>query len=365
MSQELNPPGHHRRPLSRGRIFIPPFGWQTQWLFAAAAVGTLAIIWSYSVWKSGYWDWLLISGWITLVIGLCLVHGIPGRFEDMLSRLAERRVLELTPDQLCEFKVDLERKVVSTWAPATGVTVAIAIGIAFANAFSSVELVTRIPLVAGEIIGGYVAGCYLGRMTCYGFLGPLLKLQKVKLDVQPGHHDTRGGLKPIGDFYFYQAIVVSLPAVFLAVWLLLFPLPYFSEMYKNWQTAYSGLLVIAVAIDVLAFVLPLVSFHREMVRQKSNLAKQADELSCQITETRRRLVHDIHTVEAKAKDSLPYWIESCRDIEQLPILPVDLATKLRFSVRSLALAVPALVNYTGFSDQWGTLLQKFLSFLAS
>jgi hypothetical protein len=178
--------------------------------FTIAIAGlTLALLWINAIWK-GIWDWLLISGWFALITGLLLAHNVPDKLEHMLDRLANREALAVTPEQLHSFKQELETRVQKYWALGGASTVALAILVAFAFAFPGRQVYFKIPLILAEMLGGYIAGCYLGRMACYGTLGSWLKSAGIELRVIPGHPDSVGGLKPIGDLYFYQAMVVAI-----------------------------------------------------------------------------------------------------------------------------------------------------------
>jgi hypothetical protein len=199
------------------RIFVPPFGLGMQRFAIAMAGLTLALLWINTMWE-GICDWLLISGWFALIAGLLLAHDVPDKLEYILDRLANRGALAVTPKQLHSFKQELETRVVKYWALGGGSTIAFAILVAFAFAFPGREIYFKIPLVLAEMLGGYIAGCYLGRMACYGTLGASLKSTGIELRIIAGHPDSVGGLKPIGDLYFYQAMVVAIPAMFLAIW---------------------------------------------------------------------------------------------------------------------------------------------------
>jgi hypothetical protein len=329
--------------------------------FTIAIAGlTLALLWINAIWK-GIWDWLLISGWFALITGLLLAHNVPDKLEHMLDRLANREALAVTPEQLHSFKQELETRVQKYWALGGASTVALAILVAFAFAFPGRQVYFKIPLILAEMLGGYIAGCYLGRMACYGTLGSWLKSAGIELRVIPGHPDSVGGLKPIGDLYFYQAMVVAIPAMFLAIWLLLIPLPYFHPLYHHWQRAYAGLLALTILFEMLAFLMPLRSFHREMERQKRILLREADKLAPEIAEIQRKLAEDQPADETKAlKDSLAdktarYWA-----IEQLPAWPIDLKTKRLFRLNNVALLLPLIAEYTGLSKQWAEFLKTML-----
>ena len=74
-----------------------------------------------------------------------------------------------------------------------------------------------------ETAWAYVVGGYLGSMAANGKVGWYLKRKSASVWVSPGHIDGAAGLKPFGDFCLYQAMVVAIPGVFLAVWTFLIP----------------------------------------------------------------------------------------------------------------------------------------------
>lgn len=347
-------------PPGEMRVFVPPFGVGMQRSAIAAAAVTLAYLWIDEAWK-GVWDWLLISGWCALIVGLWLAHGVPVKLKYTLERLANRGAIGVTPEQLDTFEQELEENVEKYWALGGGATVAVAILVAFAFAFPGREILFKIPLMLAEMLGGYIAGCYLARMACYGRLGSCLKSAGINVHIVAGHPDSVGGLKPIGDFYFYQAMVVGVPAIFLAIWLLLIPLPHFNPLYHHWQGAYAGLLALAIGFEMFAFLVPLRSFHRDMAGQKRLLLQEADRLAPEIAEIQRKLANGEMGDEARAlKETLAdktarYWA-----IEQLPTWPIDQQTKRLFSLNNVALFIPLIIEYTGLSKQWTEVLKILL-----
>ena len=343
------------------RIFVPPFSAGAQRFVIAAAASALTLLGIDVVLVNGVPDWLLISGWLALMLGLWLAHGIPDKLEHTLDRLANRGVLAVTPERLCSFKQDLEVRAVKYWALGGGSIVLLAVLTAFALAFPGRGLFSRIPLLLAEMLAGYIAGCYLGRMACYGMLGSSLKDAGMQPRVIAGHLDSVGGLKPVGDFYFHQAMIVAIPAVFLAIWLLLIPLPRFQSRYQYWQKPYAGLLALAIGVEVLAFLIPLWSFHREMEKQKRMLLEEADKLSPEIAEIQRKLAEGAPSEDMKAlKESLTDKTERYRIIEELPVWPIDVRTKRLFSFNNVALLIPLMSEYTGLSKQWTEFLKATL-----
>jgi hypothetical protein len=345
---------------SRARVFVPPLGARVG-RFAIALLALLAAIRTLGFWLAGIWDWLFVSGWSAFILAVLFAHTIPDRLEHALARLAHRGVLAVTPDHLDRFCKDQEERIVRRWAPGFGFAVALGIAAAFAFAYGR-ELVFVMPLLFLEMVGGYIAGCYLGRVACYGSLGSALESRGLPLRVMAGHLDGVGGLKPIGEFYFYQAMVVAIPAVFLAMWLFLFTLPHFQARYYHWQKPYAGLLALAIMFEVLAFVLPLLWFHRAMVRQKTDLLREADQLSPKIAEIQRKLGEGQPPEQAAALEkTLVQMTAYVETIDKLPVWPVDPYTKRRFALNNLMLFFPVVSQLTGLSQVWADFLKAIFT----
>ena len=303
------------------------------------------------------WDLMLLSGVATFVIGLRLSQEIPSRLVTALKRLADREVLQTDFPTLERFEISLEKQA-GLWAHRGGLTGAAAI----LAAFLACCRLTKPGLMVVETLGGYVAGRYLGRMACYGALSRLLRRWPLTLQLQPGHPDKVAGLKPLGDFYFAQAMVAAIPAVYLAVWWLAIPL---LPQYQRWREPYLGLLAIAVVFEVLAFAVPLWLFHREMQTQKQLLLQAADRLSHRITVVQEQLVASQSPEEREElKDYLTDLTQRYWHIENLPTWPVNTKIISRFTLNNVALVLPLLGNVVGSGSLWeglGIVLEGLLN----
>lgn len=228
------------------------------------------------------WDWMLISGVITFIIGILLAKSIPKKLTLTLVRLVNREALLVDTEQLEKLKTRLEIRA-RIWEDRVGLFSMVAIMIAFlvSTGFSSMQLMIV------EVIAAYFAGVYLGRIASYGMLKQMLDREALPLKVQPGHLDRVSGFKPLGDFYLSLSMVTAIPAVYLATWWLIIPLV---PQYSWWRESYLGLLAVAIAFPILAFAVPLWLFHLEMKRQKVQLLQEADSLSQSILNIEDQLV---------------------------------------------------------------------------
>jgi hypothetical protein len=251
------------------------------------------------------------------------------------------------------------------WAHRGGLIVGAAILVAFGIAFGQ-AIVRHLQLAVIEALGGYIAGRYLGQMVCYGSLGPLLKQLHLPLTVQPGHPDEAAGLKPVGDLYFFQAMVVAIPALYLAVWWFLIPT---FEQYTYWRAPYLGLLAVALTVELLAFLVPLSFFHQEMQAQKAKLLDEADKLGRAVSTVQAALTEAKTEQERnELKDRLSSMTERYWAIERMPTWPVDTKVRRRFTLNNLALFLPLLSQSIHVSGGWQKALeelQKILTQLSS
>lgn len=147
------------------------------------------------------------------------------------------------------------------------------------------------------------------------------------------------GLKPVGDFYFYQAMVAAMPAMFLAAWVILIPA---IGRYEQWRDPYLGEFMVAIFIEIAAFVVPLLWFHREMLDSKFDLLMEADQLSIEFPAP--QTPNPAEQARSVAKDQAKVeWAKGrYESIEALPTWPVDVKTRRRFSVSNLVLLLPLL-----------------------
>ena len=312
------------------------------------------------------WDMLLLSGFVTFIVGIALARSGQRRLEKMLDRLVHRGTLS-TVEPLADIKNYLEQKV-RWWQIRGGVVVAVLIFTVF---LFRVEMSWGTPRASSlaqlglfETAWASVAGVYLGRMVANGRVGWHLKSKSVSISVSPGHIDGAAGLKPVGDLCFYQATVVSLPGVFLAVWTFVIPAwpePALHARYILWMHPYMALLAVALGIEVLAFLVPMWWFHREMRKQKEGLLTKADELSSAIVTMRAQLAGSRTSEErSELNERLSFKTKEYWDIEHMPTWPVDVSTIRKFTFRNALLMLPLVAEFSGLHESWVKLLQETL-----
>jgi hypothetical protein len=309
-------------------------------------------------------DTLLLSGWLVLLIGLELAGRAPAKLRRVLQRLRDRGVLA-PAEAVDSLKGGLERAG-RGWSVATGSCVACALLITTpwtleASRWPIWALGLRVSDSVLLIVGGAVAGSWLGRMASYGrLLGKAtLHKQKIQLRVIPSHPDGAGGLKPIGDFHLYQSMTASLPAIFLAVWVLLISLRGPNPLwgYRSYLDQYIRLLPLAILFEVLVFVLPMSSIHAIMKSQKENVfLAEADRLFPAIATAPASLDGQADEERDAAKQRL---IERYEELEKAPTWPVDSSIRRRFTLRNLGFLIPFIGYVVGHMPFWQQISDVF------
>jgi hypothetical protein len=284
------------------------------------------------------WDSLYVSGWITVVIGIRLARNLPGKIDETISRLVNRGSTSVDVLQLSVIKEHF-RLQANTWAQWGGLSVAVATLIMF---YLIYRFRAQISMTIISTLLAYVVGLYVGRALFYGRLAHFFRKERVTLKVQPGHLDGVAGLKPIGTFYFFQAMLLAIPAIYLAVWEMLISfIPHYYYRYGFWRGSYAGWLGIALMIEILAFLLPLSSFHQEMQHQKAKLLEEADDFSHRIVILQAQLIDAKTEQERKTlQEQLSLMTERYYAIEKLPTWPVDVKVRRKFALSNFILFLP-------------------------
>jgi hypothetical protein len=306
-------------------------------------------------------DILQLSGWLVLLIGLELAGHAPVKLRQALQRLVTREILGPAKG-VEDLTSGLERTghgwtVASGWCVACALLITSPLTLLAASRSRSWALGPAASDLAVLIVAGAVAGGWLGRMTGYGrLLARTLRKQELHLRVIPGHPDGAGGLKPIGDFYLYQSLAASLPAIFLAVWVLFISLGGANRLlgaYRPYLDQYLWLLPLAMLFEILVFVLPMSSVHVIMKSQKERtFLADADRLSPAIAAAQAGLDSQADEDSEAARQRLPQLIEHYQELEKVPTWPIDSSIRRRFTWRNLGLLIPFVGYIVGHMPFW-------------
>jgi hypothetical protein len=321
---------------------------QTRFLLFLLLVALyLAITETVKTGLDGYIDWLYISTIALFALGLSLAVRLPARMERAIIRLAARGSLNLPDEEATGFLLAFEKRS-ARWALIGGVLGALAILSAYiftgslGVASSPVRVAINGAALIVETCVGFLIGYYAGYAASNGSLGRFLKRHGVALHAQPGHLDGVAGFRPVGSFYFSQAAILGLAALFLVVWWALIGLsPELAKHNGAWRTPYLVFFFVVILAEMLAFALPLWSFHVELEAQRRNLLLLADKLSQRIAALQTQLVMDPSSEKAQElKEQQLALTEYYWAIQRMPTWPISTGVWWRLLLSTLGLLAP-------------------------
>jgi hypothetical protein len=306
----------------------------------------------------GTWDVLFLSGCLTAIAGLWLARGHTDNFGAMLVRLADRRALWkgkrcLGRDELAEVAAHVNER---AWSRGGGWAVAVLVaGIWVTVNLTRGQARPLLEAIGGPAVGalgGLLVGRVVGRMLAQSLLGRALGRARIVCCARPGHVDGAAGLKPVGDYFVEQALLLVIPALFLLVWSLILLTPSWDARYPGWHESYLGLLAVAICLEIVAFIVPLWSVHTVMKQQKRDALVHADrDLGRGIAKLQLRLegnVEDRAVLEARLERMTARYAE----LEAMPTWPIDPTLRRRLTLGNLGLVfglVIQAVSIAGYS----------------
>ncbi|MBN2119004.1 MAG: hypothetical protein JW730_20720 [Anaerolineales bacterium] len=192
---------------------------------------------------------------------------------------------------------------------------------------------------------GFVVGMLAWRVgTIAYFIGAIG--ERFPLKIQINHHDQSGGLKPLGDLAFNIAIIILIPAIFLAVWGFIttfFRDPSLELYITLWGGLFRQLLVILGILSLFAFIQPLYKIHLRMDEHARKIQAELDSLSQKIEALSHELRSQADEIGPQAGEDQLRTIEFMKRVynenSQIPTWPFNWKTLFRFAS---AQAVPLL-----------------------
>ncbi|MFT5511531.1 MAG: hypothetical protein ACI89J_004633 [Hyphomicrobiaceae bacterium] len=372
-------------------------------------LGLIALYLCYQVWRNyetfgmywACWDLMMISGFLTFILAVWLAADLSRRLNLAIDQLRLNNVLVIDDAGVQRLKEDISNRGLSVqvWS---GVLITLVTFGSYWAAFG--PYATRVWNVwqagqhpeAGKIllqigsftlvsaIGAALAGMLFGRLTHYGRLAGVLGKSENSLRIIPSHSDGACGLKPIGDYYLYQALVFAVPIIWLGAWWA-WIIPNYDGMvctltgqslqrYSNWQQPFFIQWLVVLAYFYMGFVWPFLILRRrikearksynehEATRLRSDIIALQNQLS-DLTEA--EAAQDRHAVltvlDAKSKE---LW-----SIQNMSGWPMDTGTLAKYRsllVGEVALPViAALISASNKEDGsiWqylGTWLRKLI-----
>jgi hypothetical protein len=208
---------------------------------------------------------------------------------------------------------------------------------------------------ASQLLLAFVLGLLLWRMAVAAHkvyqVGDLFDLK-----LQVTDPDQCAGLKPLGDVCLTNALILTVPAIFMAAWLI--AIPAFGDRFTYYVAYYHSLLWIVFALALVAFLQPLYGVHRAMVRGRVKLQGPLDDVDQRIADLTNRLLRDAGTANFEQLDELRKELAARREIYDLnanvAVWPFNRKLLGRFS---LAQFIP-LLSLTGIGPAFVDTLER-------
>jgi hypothetical protein len=205
------------------------------------------------------------------------------------------------------------------------------------------------------ILSGLVAGAFFGRLATYGSMATVLADRRTELNVRPGHFDGANGLKPVGDFYLYQALLTAIPLLWLAGWALALPwyyaAPCFGEVDPSyvWRVRWQfyGQWLVVASFTYLGFIRPVFALRRRLIETRNDLLEnRIPQIEAEIARLKGTLAA---TLEAERRNSIETRVHDlAREhwaIRNMSCWPMDKGTFHKYApVEIVSNVAPVLVG---------------------
>lgn len=327
-------------------------------------LAVVALYLTYQIWLNAKffgtewvcWDYMLISGFLAFIVAIWLASGINRRLDTAIDRLRLNNALVITGDGISRLKQQMasQGKGVEVWS---GLLIGLLIFGSYVWVFGGlsaqiwqawrqgtlpqggVALAELGIFTAISALSAALAGLFFGRLTHYGTLAGVLSTHNSGLRITPGHFDGVCGLKPIGDFYLFQAVLLAIPILWLGAWWA-WIIPNYKDitctltgqpqfLFREWQGPFFIQWLVVLGYFYTGFVRPFLTLRRRIRTKKASLIREdAAVLEQEIYELQGQLVSDPGGPRANVVndiDSLSRRLWSIRTMPDWPMDPLTLA----------------------------------------
>ncbi len=195
--------------------------------------------------------------------------------------------------------------------------------------------------------------------------------KKFCLMPQAEHDDGCGGLEPLGNLCLWNALIVTIPGIFLGGWIIVGQSAKYSllsEAYtflaKSYTPLFFKLLLIPLAFAIISFFLPLWSIHRAMLISQAAKKRELDQLSYEINQLDSKLLNQVDNLDPEESEKMVKKLELMQQVYQknlyIPIWPFNTKIIVKFMTSQ---AVPVL-GLTGLGEPILKVIGSLVGFLS-
>ena len=228
------------------------------------------------------------------------------------------------------------------------------------------------------LILGYVCGLRIGEFAAYGQTAAIFERSDLDWRLLPGYPDKAAGWRPIADFHKFQAMILLVPLLWLAIWWVicgLSPETYdLSEIgdgcdnphedYGRWREPFLALWILVAIFFNAAFLVPIRRLHTMMVvRKRMLLENYTQNLLPHLRQINTRL--DARSSGAEYVSHLRMrqaLLDYQYELENAPQWPVSINAVLKLLVVDICLTVgPVVLDLANrFELSWAQALALLL-----
>jgi hypothetical protein len=209
--------------------------------------------------------------------------------------------------------------------------------------------------IGAEGLIGFILGLMAWRMIVTARKVDELD-DRFDLKLQLDHPDGAGGLAPLGTLCLWNALIITIPGIFLGGWILLMPsfkfnCPYPTapiaacDNYLAYLPLYYFLLLVPVTFAPLTFLAPLWSVHELMIAKSAAPQRELAKLAERIDTLARDLLDRADKLDPAEGEKMVKNLEFMRQTyvsnQNIPTWPFNTQTALRF-VTSQAIPILGL-----------------------
>lgn len=334
-------------------------------------LAVVALYLAYQIWLNAKyygtdwpcWDYMLISGFLAFLVAISLASDINRRLDAAIDRLRLNNALIVTEDGVARLKEDMaERgKTIQIWSAFVIFslifgsyvwvfgTVAAQIWHAWRQGAlpqGGVALVELGIFTLISALAAALAGLFFGRLAHYGTLASVLSTDEGRLRIVPGHFDGASGLKPIGDFYLYQALLFAIPILWFGLWWA-WIIPNYKDvicsvtgqpqfLFREWQEPFFILWLVVLGYFYFAFVRPFWMLRRRLRTTRADLNQhEAVRIEGEILERQKRLLLETSDRRDDTADEIDRLSRHLWSIRTMTDWPMDFSTLAKY--RSIVL----------------------------